>query len=186
MISRARPPDARIAPGHGARLSALLGVLARWLRNLTLLVALAGIVVGVGLAREWDWLATQHLLVRAAAVVVALVPAVLLGSYWLALSEVRELPGRVRAAPETARSHRDRLAEIARQAEAERGRRTRHPRALARLARLAFSARDDLLLPLSVAQVISPASLLLTAAAAVAGGIEVLLAAALLARWLLG
>jgi hypothetical protein len=88
-----------------------------------------------------------------------LAPAVLLFLFWLALTAIRELPDKLRQFPETAVRHGTTLGEIARETR-ERRRRFRN---LGRMAKLLYSAKEDLLLYAPLLELLNPFLLIGTA-----------------------
>ncbi|HYI15107.1 MAG TPA: hypothetical protein VEX37_06930 [Thermomicrobiales bacterium] len=104
-------------------------------------------------------------------------PAVLLFLFWLALTAIRELPDKLRQFPETAVRHGTTLGEIARETR-ERRRRFRN---LGRMAKLLYSAKEDLLLYAPLLELLNPFLLIGTALSVPFVILQCLIAAAILA-----
>jgi hypothetical protein len=108
---------------------------------------------------------------------VLLAPAVLLFLFWLALTAIRELPDKLRKFPETAVRHGTTLGEIARETR-ERRRRFQN---LGRMAKLLYSAKEDLLLYAPLLELLNPFLLIGTALSVPFVVLQCLVAAAILA-----
>jgi hypothetical protein len=109
------------------------------------------------------------------ALVLVALPPLVVGAFWLAVREVAQLPGRLRALPDTGRAQASELGDIAADARS-RGGVLRFPRLLWRFGFLVVSARETLtpwapLLPLA-----SIPFLLATAVASLAILLEMLIA----------
>ena len=111
--------------------------------------------------------------------VLAAVPPLVLGAFWLAVREVAELPARLRALPGTSREHAAELGRLAGEARS-RGSWLRVPRLLWRFGFLAASARENLTPWAPLLPLLSLPFLLATALAAGGALLEILIAAVLL------
>jgi hypothetical protein len=111
--------------------------------------------------------------------VLAAVPPLVLGAFWLAVREVAELPARLRTLPETSREHAAELGRLAGDARS-RGSWIRVPRLLWRFGFLAASARENLTPWAPLLPLLSLPFLLATALAAAGALLELLIAVVLL------
>lgn len=111
--------------------------------------------------------------------VLAAVPPLVLGAFWLAVREVAELPARLRTLPETSREHAAKLGRLAGEARS-RGSWIRVPRLLWRFGFLAASARENLTPWAPLLPLLSLPFLLATALAAAGALLEMLIAAVVL------
>lgn len=113
------------------------------------------------------------------ALVLAALPPLVLGAFWLAVREVAELPARLRALPETGRAQASELGELTADARSGGGW-LRFPRLLWRFGFLVVSARETLTPWAPLLPLVSVPFLLATAAASLAAVFEVVIAAILL------
>ena len=113
------------------------------------------------------------------ALVLAALPPLVLGAFWLAVREVAELPARLRALPETGLAQASELGRIAGEARGGRGW-LRFPRLLWRFGFLVGSARETLTPWAPLLPLLSVPFLLATLAASAAAVVEVAIALVLL------
>jgi hypothetical protein len=161
---------------------------AATIRRATLRVALVGAVAGglivYAALREGVPEATRGWLAAVVVIALAAGPPLVLGTFWLLLSEVVELPDRIRRMPGETRAHAEELGRLAREARGPRRRRARRvPGLVWRTLRLTGSSRELLtpyapLLPLLSVP-------FLTAVAFAALGVVVEVAIALLVLFVL-
>ena len=141
----------------------------------------AGVIAAAVLGHAvWEYLRPLDLddwFVFALLMALLLLPAVLLFLFWLALTAVRELPEKLRRFPESVVQHRTTLGEIAHETRARQGR----LRNLGRMAKLIYSAREDLLLYAPLLELLNPVMLLGTLLSAPFILVECLLATVILA-----
>ena len=111
--------------------------------------------------------------------VLAALPPLVLGAFWLAVREVAELPARLRSLPETGLAQAAELGRIAGEARGGRGW-LRFPRLLWRFGFLVGSARETLTPWAPLLPLLSVPFLLATLIASAAAVVEVVIAVALL------
>jgi hypothetical protein len=171
------------ATGAGRVLDALVSALERLvplaaaLRRATARLGLAALAAAAAIA----WALFRHgrpdstgKQIGAYVLVAALLaPPAVLGSFWLALRELVELPDRLRSLPGTSRENAAELGRLARDAHASRGRSAFRVGALWRLLRLTQSSRELLTPYAPVVALASVPFLLAVTAAALAAVAEV-------------
>jgi hypothetical protein len=157
----------------------------RWLIGPLLVLLGAGLVATAVIGHAvWGELVPLDLddwFVLGLLVTALLLPAVLLFLFWLALTAVRELPGKLRQFPEAVVEHRSTLAEIARQTRSRPVSPLGWFRSLGRMAKLLYRAQDDLIVYAPLLELLNPLLLIGATLAVPAVIIESLLAAAILA-----
>ena len=145
----------------------------------------AGVIAAAVIGQAvWEYLRPFDLddtLAFALLLALLLLPAVLLFLLWLALTAVRELPEKLRRFPETAVQHGTTLAEIARTTRERPVSGRGWLVNLGRMAKLLYSAREDLLLYAPLLELLNPVLLLGTVLAVPFVLIQCLVAAAILA-----
>lgn len=149
--------------------------LAAGARTLAAAAAAAAVTIAVYLLRDGFPEGGEERIEVVVGLVLAAVPPVVLTLFWLAVREVGELPGRLRALPETGRAQAGELGRIAEEARSGRSW-LRFPRLLWRFGFLVGSARETLTPWAPLLPLVSPPFLLLTAAAAAAAPLEVAIA----------
>jgi alpha-beta hydrolase superfamily lysophospholipase len=117
------------------------------IRRATLRVALVGTVAGgvivYAALRDGAPEATRGWLVAAVVIALAAAPALVLGTFWLLLGEVVELPERLRRMRGETRAHAEELGRLAREArDPHRGRARRVPGLVWRTLRLTGASRE--------------------------------------------
>lgn len=170
-------------PGLPPAVSGILALgvsLRRGVLKLAVAAALAGAAIAFALLRHGlpDGAGAQVLTVIA--LVAAAAPPIVLGSFWIALGELLELPERIRLLPADARSHGEELRRLADEARRQRGRRLTAPRQVWRLVRLTASSRELLTPYAPVLPLLSLPFLGAVALAAVAAVLELVVAAVVL------
>jgi hypothetical protein len=153
--------------------------LAAVARTLAVLAGGAAGVIAVYLFRDGVPGGGEERIELVVGLVLAAVPPLVLGVFWLAVREVAELPGRLRSLPETGRAQAAELGRLAGEARG-RGGWVRFPRLLWRFGFLVASARETLTPWAPLLPLVSVPFLLLTAAATVAALLETVIAVALL------
>ena len=153
--------------------------LASVARTFALAAAGAAVVIAVYLLRDGMPDGGEERVELVVGLVLAALPPLVLGLFWLAVREVAEVPGRLRTFPETGREQAAELGRIAGQARS-RGRWTRFPGLLWRFGRLAGSARETLTPWAPLVPLLSVPFLLASAAAFFAAVVEVAIALGLL------
>ncbi len=138
----------------------------------------AAAVIGHGIWEELRPLDLVDVFAFALLMALLLLPAVLLFLFWLAVTAVRELPDKLRQFPETAVRHGTTLGKIARETR-ERRRRFRN---LGRMAKLLYSAKEDLLLYAPLLELLNPVLLVGTLLSVPFVIVQCLIAAAILAN----
>lgn len=114
----------------------------------------------------WEYLRPidlDDLLAFALLLALLLLPSVLLILFWLALTAVLELPGKLRTFPETAVRHGATLGEIARETRDRPTSGIGWLRTLGRMAKLLYNAKEDLLLYAPLLELLNPVMLVGTA-----------------------
>lgn len=153
----------------------------RFLIAPVLLLLSAGVVAAAVIGHAiWEYLSPLDLddwFVFLLLMALLLLPSVLLFLFWLTLTAIRELPDKLRRFPETAVRHGTTLNEIARETRERRGR----LRNMGRMAKLIYSAREDLLPYAPLLELLNPFLLLGTALSVPFVLIECLTAAAIMA-----
>ena len=157
----------------------LLAVAAR---NMGLLAAGAAIVIAAYLFRDGLPHSGEERLEAIVGTVLAALPPLVLGAFWLAVREVAELPARLRSLPETGRSQAAELGRLAGEARSRPGI-ARFPRLLWRFGFLVGSARETLTPWAPLLPLLSVPFLLTTLVACFGALLEVLIAFVLLIRW---
>jgi len=149
-------------------------------RTLALAATAAAVVIAAHLFRDGVPGGGEERVELIVGLVLAALPPIVLGAFWLAVREVAEIPGRLRTLPETGRSQAAELGRIA--GEARGGGRGwfRFPRLLWRFGFLLGSARETLTPWAPLLPLLSVPFLLATAAAAFGAVLEVLVALVLL------
>jgi hypothetical protein len=150
-----------------------------------LLVLMGGGIVATAVIGHAVWLGLDPLdlddwFVLGLLVLALLLPAVLLFLFWLALTAVCELPGKLRQFPDAVVEHRSTLEEIARQTRDRPASPAGWFRSLGRMAKLLYRAQDDLIVYAPLLELLNPLLLIGSVLAVPAVIIECLLAAAIL------
>jgi hypothetical protein len=127
------------------------------------LALLGTVAAAVNAGMLWRWLRPlqgEDWLAGGLGGALLLAPAVLLGLFWLALREVREVPDRIRALPETIQRQRDAIGNAAREIRAA----PKHNRSWLRgswqVGRTLVASRDELLVYVPLVELLSPLFLL--------------------------
>jgi hypothetical protein len=148
-------------------------------RTLALIAAASAFVIAAYVLRDGFPATGEERVEAVIGLVLAAIPPVVLGAFWLAVREVAELPARIRALPQTSREQASELGQIATEARSERSW-LRFPRLLWRFGFLAASARETLTPWAPLLPLLSVPFLLLTAAAALGAVLEAAIALGLL------
>jgi hypothetical protein len=138
-----RTAGASRPPSPGARMLSVIGLLRRWTLRLGLAAVVAAAVIVYAVVRD-GYPDGGQAVVATLAIVAALVPAIMLAVFWLALGQLLELPDRIRNLPYDGREHGMQLRSVFEQARAGRGRRFSTGRTMWQLLRLTSAARETL------------------------------------------
>ena len=155
------------APQVLGRLASLAAGLRRAVLKLALAGTAAAAAIGYALFRHGFPDRTGAAVLSVIAIAAAVTPPAILTAFWFLLSELLQLPGRIRTLPMDARGHAEQLGQLARETRERRGRWTHLPGQLWRLTRLTSSSRE-LLTP--YAPIVPLLSLPFLAAVVVAAG----------------
>jgi hypothetical protein len=185
--SRGRAPSRRLVLDRLARTLEQIMPLVRGLippvRTLALLGAVAA---AVNVVMLWRWLQPLHgedWVIGGLGGALLLAPAALLGLFWLALREVREVPGRIRALPDTVQRQRDAFGSAAREIRAAPGSNRSWLRGIWQVGRTLFASRDELLVYVPLAELLNPLFLLGVVLSVPIVVVETVVAIVLLTRW---
>jgi hypothetical protein len=161
------------------RLVPIARALAAGARTLTVIAAGSAVVIAAYIFRDGIPDGSEAQVEAVVGLVLAAIPPLVLGGFWLAVREVAELPARLRALPQTSREQASELGRLASEART-RPSWMRFPRLLWRFGFLAASARETLTPWAPLLPLVSVPFLLLTAAAALGAVLEAMIALGLL------
>jgi hypothetical protein len=164
------------------RIMPLVRVLIPPVRTLTLIGAAAA---SVNVLMLWSWLRPldgEDWVTGAVGGALLLLPVVLLGLFWLALREVREVPDRIRALPDTVRRQRDAFSGAARDIRADPRSNRGWLRAIWQVGRTLFESKDELLVYIPLVELLNPLFLLGVVLSVPAVMVEVVVAVVLIVK----